>query len=83
LGDAMAWIEKLASIQSQVESWTHWCYNTLDPNIKWDKSLLDQSAENIDCLLTVTDGLFDFLAVAMRDKWVEFQYVASSFTYTG
>ncbi|KAF0689042.1 Aste57867_19457 [Aphanomyces stellatus] len=65
--------EKLASIQAQVKTWMAWCSQSLDDDVQWDKPLLDQSAQNIDCLLTVADGLFDFLAVAMKDKYAEFR----------
>ncbi|ETW07959.1 hypothetical protein H310_02346 [Aphanomyces invadans] len=66
-------VEKLESIQGKVKTWMQWCKQSLDIDVKWDKALLDQSAQNIDCLLTVTDGLFDFLGVAMKDKYAEFR----------
>ncbi|EQC30603.1 hypothetical protein SDRG_11658 [Saprolegnia diclina VS20] len=65
--------EKLHSIQAKVVEWTKWCVSSLDEGVRWDKALLAQSAQNIECLLTVADGLFDFLAVAMKDKCVEFR----------
>ncbi|RHY07728.1 hypothetical protein DYB36_001130 [Aphanomyces astaci] len=67
--------DKLESIQGKVKTWMHWCSQSLDSDVKWDKTLLDQSAQNIDCLLTVADGLFDFLGVAMKDKVTAFRYV--------
>ncbi|CAK4717594.1 unnamed protein product [Aphanomyces euteiches] len=71
---SMKFAEKLASIQDKVKTWMHWCSQSLDADVRWDKTLLDQSAQNIDCLLTVADGLFDFLAVAMKEKYAEFRY---------
>ncbi|OQR90394.1 hypothetical protein ACHHYP_05558 [Achlya hypogyna] len=66
-------LEKLASIQAKVSEWSKWCASSLDDTVRWDKALLQQAAQNVDCLLTVADGLFDFLAVAMKDKCAEFR----------
>ncbi|OQR95287.1 hypothetical protein THRCLA_22164 [Thraustotheca clavata] len=70
---SVKFIEKLNSIQEKVNTWTKWCVSSLDETVRWDKALLEQSAQNVDCLLTVADGLFDFLAVAMKDKCTEFR----------